>query len=126
MRFAIMLVVWYVQVSVHLPHHLPSLFSSSLKPSQKPTTNTFLPPPTKQDLCRAALYFSYATLKVGGHFVCKFYQGAEDKALENSLRAMFAKVHREKPESSRAQSKEAYFVCIRRLARIDRGKVFAE
>ena len=30
--------------------------------------------------------------------------GAEDKALENLLRKMFAKVHREKPESSRSVS----------------------
>ncbi len=39
---------------------------------------------------------------MGGHFVCKFYQGAEDKALEKSLKGLFHKVHREKPESSRS------------------------
>lgn len=33
--------------------------------------------------------------------MCKFYQGAEDKALEKQLKSMFAKVFREKPESSR-------------------------
>lgn len=33
-----------------------------------------------------------------------------------SLKTMFHKVHREKPESSRSQSKEAYFVGIKRLA----------
>lgn len=33
--------------------------------------------------------------------MCKFYQGAEDKTLEQRLKAMFAKVYREKPESSR-------------------------
>ncbi|KAK5452830.1 2' O-ribose methyltransferase [Exophiala xenobiotica] len=77
------------------------------------------------DLCRAALQFSYDTLKVGGHFVCKFYQGVEDKALEKSLKAMFHKVHREKPESSRSESKEAYFVGIKRLAKVDKDAVFA-
>lgn len=55
-----------------------------------------------QDLGRSALHFSFDTLKVGGSFVCKFYQGAEDKALEKSLKALFHKVHREKPESSRS------------------------
>lgn len=55
-----------------------------------------------QDLCRAALEFSFETLKTGGHFVCKFYQGAEDKMLEKALKALFHKVHREKPESSRS------------------------
>ncbi|KAL5348801.1 2' O-ribose methyltransferase [Pseudogymnoascus australis] len=54
------------------------------------------------DLCNAALEFSYDTLKTGGHFVCKFYQGAEDKQLENRLKKLFGAVHREKPESSRS------------------------
>jgi 21S rRNA (uridine2791-2'-O)-methyltransferase len=69
-------------------------------------------------------------LKVGGHFVCKFYQGSEDKAFEMRLKTLFKFVHREKPESSRSvghalakdktvtdslqESKEAYFVAIRR------------
>lgn len=52
----------------------------------------------------AALTFASDTLKPGGHFVCKFYQGSEDKAFENLLKQMFAKVHREKPESSRSVS----------------------
>jgi len=79
-----------------------------------------------QDLCRSALYFAYDTLKVGGHFVCKFYQGAEDKIFEKQLKAMFHKVHREKPESSRPESKEAFFVGIKRLAKVDKNAVFDE
>ncbi|KAL5040899.1 hypothetical protein BDW71DRAFT_25006 [Aspergillus fruticulosus] len=54
------------------------------------------------DLCRAALEFSFEVLKAGGHFVCKFYQGAEDKGLEKQLKVLFQKVHRIKPESSRS------------------------
>lgn len=57
---------------------------------------------TIQDLCRAALQFSFNVLKSGGHFVCKFYQGPEDKVLEKQLKALFDKVHRLKPESSRS------------------------
>ncbi|KAH8785016.1 FtsJ-like methyltransferase-domain-containing protein [Diaporthe sp. PMI_573] len=67
------------------------------------------------DLCYAALTFASDTLKIGGHFVCKFYQGAEDKRLQKLLEKMFTKVHREKPESSRSDSKEAYFVALKRL-----------
>ncbi|KAH8169504.1 ftsJ-like methyltransferase domain-containing protein [Sarocladium implicatum] len=66
------------------------------------------------DLCAAALSFANDTLKAGGHFVCKFYQGSEDKALELRLKKLFWKVHREKPESSRSESKEAYFVALKR------------
>lgn len=42
--------------------------------------------------------------------MCKFYQGGEDKALELRLRSLFAKVHREKPESSRSVSQKKTFV----------------
>lgn len=57
-----------------------------------------------QDLCSAAVQFSWDTLRIGGHLVCKFYQGSEDKQLEAKLKRMFAIVHREKPESSRSVS----------------------
>ncbi|PMD25221.1 23S ribosomal RNA methyltransferase [Hyaloscypha hepaticicola] len=70
------------------------------------------------DLCAAALHFAHDTLRIGGHFVCKFYQGVEDKDFEKELRKMFRTVHREKPESSRSESKEAYFVALRRKAHI--------
>ncbi|KAI0811464.1 23S ribosomal RNA methyltransferase [Xylaria sp. FL0064] len=66
------------------------------------------------DLCLAALQFASDTLRTGGHFVCKFYQGSEDKDLESKLKKMFGKVHREKPDSSRSESREAYFVALRR------------
>lgn len=49
----------------------------------------------------AALTFAFDTVKTGGHFLCKYYQGSEEKAFENKLRRLFAKVHREKPDSSR-------------------------
>lgn len=55
-----------------------------------------------QDLCSAALEFSFNVLSTGGHFVCKFYQGPEEKKFENQLKALFHKVHREKPDSSRS------------------------
>ena len=58
----------------------------------------------EQDLCHAALSFASDTLKADGNFVCKFYQGKEDKALENTLKKMFKRVCREKPESSRSVS----------------------
>ncbi|EMR64076.1 putative ribosomal rna methyltransferase mrm2 protein [Eutypa lata UCREL1] len=64
------------------------------------------------DLCLAALQFASDTLRGGGHFVCKFYQGAEDKDLEKRLKKMFGKVHWEKPDSSRDESREAYFVAL--------------
>ena len=60
------------------------------------------------DLCLAALEFAYDTLKSGGHFVCKFYQGAEDKLLEKRIRRLFDKAHRDKPSASRSVSHGSY------------------
>jgi 21S rRNA (uridine2791-2'-O)-methyltransferase len=86
------------------------------------TSFTALTDPS-QDLCLAALEFCYDTLATGGHFLCKFYQGAEDHALEMRLRKLFEKVHRIKPDSSRKESKEAYFVGLRRKTGVPREAV---
>ncbi|KAM5376821.1 hypothetical protein ACJZ2D_005308 [Fusarium nematophilum] len=66
--------------------------------------NAFRDHAGSMDLCTAALQFASDTLKVGGHFVCKFYQGPEDKEFEKKLKTLFDKVFREKPESSRKVS----------------------
>lgn len=79
-----------------------------------------------QDLCNAALTFCYDTLVTGGHFLCKFYQGAEDHAFELRLKKLFEKVHRIKPDSSRKESKEAYFLGLRRRAGVQREDVLGE
>ncbi|KAF1809006.1 FtsJ-domain-containing protein [Eremomyces bilateralis CBS 781.70] len=63
--------------------------------------NSFRDHAGSMDLCMAALTFSFDTLKTGGHFVCKFYQGSEEKAFEAQLKRLFEKVHREKPKASR-------------------------
>lgn len=45
--------------------------------------------------------FCIDVLKPGGSFVCKFYQGPDDRLLRNRLDAVFEKVYQEKPEASR-------------------------
>lgn len=82
--------------------------------------------PLLQDLCTAALEFAFDTLRQGGHFLCKFYQGAEDKVLEARLKRLFDKVHRIKPEASRKESREAYLVGLRRKGGVDWGTVLGE
>ncbi|CAL8579104.1 2' O-ribose methyltransferase [Xanthoria parietina] len=76
------------------------------------------------DLCEAALRFASDTLRSGGHFICKFYQGAEDKALEARLKTLFSKVYRDKPASSRSESKEAFFVALSRKNDISSTEIF--
>lgn len=66
------------------------------------------------DLCASALTFAYDTLRPGGSFVCKFFDGSEARDFEARLKLLFERVVREKPEGSRGESREAYFVCLRR------------
>jgi len=88
--------------------------------------NAFRDHAGSMDLCMAALTFAFDTLKTGGHFMCKYYQGSEDRAFETKLKRLFAKVYREKPDSSRNESKEAYFVALRRKDTPTTEDVFRE
>ncbi|KAK9376458.1 FtsJ-like methyltransferase-domain-containing protein [Lipomyces chichibuensis] len=72
--------------------------------------NSFRDHTLSMDLCNSALAFALDTLKAGGHFICKFYSGAEDVDLERRLRKAFDVVKREKPRASRSESREQYFV----------------
>ncbi|CAH0059284.1 unnamed protein product [Clonostachys solani] len=66
------------------------------------------------DLCNAALDFASDTLKPGGNFVCKVYQGSGEREFEQRARLLFAKVHIFKPKSSRSESRELYLIGIQR------------
>jgi 21S rRNA (uridine2791-2'-O)-methyltransferase len=59
----------------------------------------------------AGLTFAFDTVRTGGHYLCKFYQGPEDKALETKLKRLFAKVTREKPDSSRSVRSASTLTC---------------
>ncbi|KAI9849759.1 MAG: 2' O-ribose methyltransferase [Thelocarpon superellum] len=76
------------------------------------------------DLCDAALQFAYDSLLSGGHFVCKFYPGTEDRVLEDRLRLLFHAVHRFKGTVSYQDSKEAYLVALRRRAGVIKEHVW--
>ncbi|KAL1794261.1 hypothetical protein ACET3X_007682 [Alternaria dauci] len=88
--------------------------------------NAFRDHAGSMDLCMAAMTFAFDTLKTGGHFLCKYYKGSEEKAFETKLKRLFGKVYREKPESSRAESREAYFVALRRKEKPTKEEVFGE
>ncbi|PSR97670.1 FtsJ-like methyltransferase-domain-containing protein [Coniella lustricola] len=77
------------------------------------------------DLCHAALSFASENLKAGGHFVCKFYQGGDDALFQKKLMKMFTTVKREKPDSSRRDSREAFFVALDRKGNVTLADVEA-
>ena len=61
-------------------------------------------------LAEAALTLAERLLKPGGAFVCKLFQGAEEKSFADGLRRRFDKVRIAKPPSSRRESAEVYAV----------------
>jgi len=63
-------------------------------------------------LVEAAAEFAMQTLRPGGHFVTKVFQGGAEKELLNRLKHSFQKVQHAKPESSRKGSPEIYLVAM--------------
>lgn len=61
-------------------------------------------------LADAAFALACDLLKPGGGFVCKLFQGAEEKAFVDALRRAFERVRMGKPPSSRRESAEIYAV----------------
>ena len=62
------------------------------------------------ELCEAALAVARQRLKPGGAFVVKIFQGPDAPAYLAGLRKLFASVRVAKPKSSRAESKEIFYV----------------
>ena len=61
-------------------------------------------------LCELALDFAVQTLKPGGNFLTKIFQGEGFDAYLRQLRESFASVMTRKPQSSRSKSNEVYLV----------------
>ena len=63
-------------------------------------------------LVEAAAEFAMQTLRPGGHFVTKVFQGGAEKVLLDRLKHNFQKVQHAKPQSSRKGSPEIYLVAL--------------
>ena len=63
-------------------------------------------------LVEAAADFAMETLRPGGHFVTKVFQGGAEKVLLGRLKHNFQKVQHAKPKSSRKGSPEIYLVAL--------------
>jgi 23S rRNA (uridine2552-2'-O)-methyltransferase len=62
------------------------------------------------NLCELALAFAEAHLKPEGSFLIKVFQGKGQQEFEQLLKKSFSKVLIRKPKSSRARSKEVYYL----------------
>ena len=63
-------------------------------------------------LVEAAADFALSSLRPGGHFVTKVFQGGAERKLLNLLKLRFKTVKHAKPESSRDGSPEMYLVAM--------------
>ena len=61
-------------------------------------------------LCEEAFTMACNHLHPGGHFVVKVFMGPDIKALSDDMRKVFARVQSFKPQSSRSESKETFYV----------------
>lgn len=68
-------------------------------------------------LCLGLLDISQSILKPKGTMLCKFWDGSEARLLQNRLKEHFQDVRTIKPQASRKDSSESYY-----LARLYRGK----
>jgi len=64
------------------------------------------------ELCQLALKTAQQVLQQRGHFICKLFQGEEFTNFKNQLKKNFKKVEIFKPQSSRKQSKEIFFIAL--------------
>lgn len=62
------------------------------------------------DLCKRAFEFARGYLKRDGNFAVKIFMGPDVRELLEPMREVFAEVKTFKPKSSRAESKETFFV----------------
>lgn len=63
-------------------------------------------------LCEEAYAFARHTLKPGGHFITKVWQGGATGELLQDIRAHFRKVQHVKPASSRKESPELFLAAL--------------
>ncbi len=81
---------------------------SDMAPST--TGNKFTDQCRSLDLCKEAFALALARLRPGGSFVVKIFMGPDIQELLTPMRRAFTHVRTFKPKSSRAESKETFFV----------------
>ncbi len=68
------------------------------------------------ELAREALELALARLRPGGSFIVKIFMGPDVREVLDPMRRAFASVRTFKPKSSRAESKETFFIGLERRA----------
>lgn len=64
------------------------------------------------ELCEMALISARKYLKPGGYFICKIFDGPDVQHFRADLKKSFKKIEMLKPDSTRKESKEFFFIGI--------------
>lgn len=75
------------------------------------------------DICYSVLEFTKEYLAPGGHLVCKYFQGSDEKEMLAEAKEQFHNVRLVKPKSSRPESREMYLLAMNRRAIVGSGDV---
>lgn len=68
------------------------------------------------DLCHSVTHLAHSLLAKNGTLVMKFFMGQEQSIVASELQKMFHKVYTFKPQSSRDELREMYFVALKKLS----------
>ena len=79
--------------------------------SWKRLTNKNIDSIVTGELCIEALNFSKNNLKTNGQFVSKIFMGSSFNEIISIAKTIFKETYVFKPQSSRKESKESFFVC---------------
>lgn len=63
-------------------------------------------------LCEEAFFVAEQYLRIGGSFIIKVFMGPDVKSLTDSMRTCFSSVKSFKPQSSRSESMETFYVAL--------------
>lgn len=64
------------------------------------------------ELCSKALYIAERYLQKKGFFICKMFDGEDFTEYRNHIKKLFDKIQIIRPQSTRKESKELFFVCM--------------
>jgi 23S rRNA (uridine2552-2'-O)-methyltransferase len=67
------------------------------------------------NICYSVLDFTQEYLQPGGHLLCKFFQGSDDKELLEEAKLQFQSTRLVKPKSSRTESREMYLLGLHKI-----------
>jgi len=67
------------------------------------------------NICYDVLEYCKEYLRPGGHLLCKYFQGSDEKELLADAKLQFKTTKLVKPKSSRSESREMYLICVNKL-----------